>query len=85
MAGGAWPLSYVSSGRKAAKLHRSTLTLPAFSLPAPLALVRPTRLSSAPGAWMHGGRVGTVELSIGELRCLGELRDRLQILIQPFN
>ena len=41
MAGGAWLLSYVSSGRKAAKLHRSTLTLPAFSLPAPLALDLP--------------------------------------------
>ena len=56
MAGGAWPLSYVSSGRKAAKLHRSTLTLPAFSLPAPLALdlpVCPPRqaLGCMVGAW----------------------------------
>ena len=61
MAGGAWQLSYVSSGRKAAKLHRSTLTLPAFSLPAPLPRPRPTRLSSAPGAWLVG-RVGTVDV-----------------------
>ena len=60
MAGGAWQLSYVSSGRKAAKLHRSTLTLPTFSLPAPLPRPRPTRLSSAPGAWLVG-HVGTVE------------------------